>query len=144
MTKREITRRALQHQEMGPTPFYLSLLPPAEQKLIEYYGREDLYRAMGAYILEVGAKSEAMKTRQGDLWTDEFGVVFRDTGVNRGYLVASLLKEPSLKGYVFPDPMDPRKYDHLTARIEPHRDLFITCWGFDFFERAHFLRGFEA
>lgn len=150
MTRRETTRRALRHQETGHTPFYLSLLPPARQKLVEYYGREDLYRAMGAYILEVGAKSEAMKTRRGDLWTDEFGVVFRDRTdsagirVNRGYLVASPLKGPSLKGYAFPDPMDPRKYDHLTGQIEAHRDLFIACWGFDFFERAHFLRGFEA
>lgn len=143
MTRRDLTHQALRHEETDRLPYYLSLLPPTERLLREHLRVEDVYDAIGCYVRQESVRPPVLRTVQGDIWRDEWGVVWRNTEVDRGYLLEGPLKEPSLQGFRLPDPRDPRKYAHLDDSRAAHRDLFMVCWVGDLFERAHFLRGYE-
>ncbi|MEI7905475.1 MAG: uroporphyrinogen decarboxylase family protein, partial [Candidatus Firestonebacteria bacterium] len=55
-----------------------------------------------------------------------------------------LLKEPSLKGYNFPDPKAAWRYEGFNKELGLNKDLFCLCdIGFSLFERAWTLRGME-
>ena len=55
-----------------------------------------------------------------------------------------MLPEPTLRGYPFPDPLDPRFFADIPGRIASHGDRFrVFSIGFSLYERAWTLRGME-
>jgi uroporphyrinogen decarboxylase len=66
--------------------------------------------------------------------------VDKDIGVVQG----CVLPRPTLKGYAFPDPHDPRFFADIDGRIALYGDRFrVFQIGFSLWERAWTLRGIE-
>jgi len=112
--------------------------------LMEYYGVEDVDRAMENYILWLSWRpSPDFRGERlgGRLIRDEYGVIWNDLPENRGYVEHHPLKKSDLSGYRFPDSYAPGRFDGLEEQIATHEDMFLLAWVGDFFERAHFMRG---
>jgi uroporphyrinogen decarboxylase len=74
-----------------------------------------------------------------------FGVTWdRTVDKDIGMVEGCVLPEPTLKGYRFPDPRDPRFFRDIPAKIAKYPDRFRVFYvGFSLFERAWTLRGME-
>jgi uroporphyrinogen decarboxylase len=56
----------------------------------------------------------------------------------------TLLKEPTLRGYHFPDPLDSRFFEDIPGKISLYGNRFrLFAIGFSLFERAWTMRGME-
>jgi len=77
------------------------------------------------------------------MWRDEFGVVWdRTLDKDIGTPANCSLPEPTLDGFTFPDPHDPRRYAHYDQYCRDHANVFtLSDIGFSLFERAWTLRG---
>ena len=76
---------------------------------------------------------------------DVFGVVWdRSVDKDIGNVVGRVLPEPTLHGYSFPDPLDPRFFADIPARLQRYGDRFrVFQIGFSLYERAWTMRGME-
>jgi uroporphyrinogen decarboxylase len=76
---------------------------------------------------------------------DVFGVVWdRSIDKDIGNVEGCVLPRPSLEGYAFPDPRDPRFFADIPAKIARFPDRFrVFQIGFSLYERAWTLRGME-
>ncbi len=76
---------------------------------------------------------------------DVFGVVWdRSIDKDIGNVEGCVLPEPTLDGYTFPDPLDPRFFADIPDKIDRFGDRFrVFQIGFSLYERAWTLRGME-
>ena len=76
---------------------------------------------------------------------DVFGVVWdRSIDKDIGNVRGTVLPEPTMHGYAFPDPLDQRFFEDIPDRIEQYGDRFrVYSLGFSLYERAWTLRGME-
>lgn len=146
-TKKEAVRRALAFTEVRPVPYWIDFTPGACRKLAAHLGQDDLTAFLGNYAIDtfVNACHGALPADLvGDSWVDDFGVLWTGAGVDRGAPGGHPLgAAPSLKGYAFPDPADPRRFDQLEGFLAENADRFVVA-SVDFgllFERAWYLRG---
>jgi len=118
--------------------------PPA-QKLVEDHYRTDLQTALGLPMRMTGPASikplYAPPLQYGDTITDEFGVVWSTSEIDRGQPIESCLSEPSLAGYKFPDSEAAYRFADLADWCAAQRDGFRVIWVGDLWERATFMRG---
>ena len=146
MTPRELVLTALRHEETERCPYNLMLSPPAAERLAEHYGSEDLQGDLGLSLYLFGCAGKplyASPAPYGPTITDEFGVVWSTSDLDRGYPVQHPLAEATLRGYQFPNPLAPERW--ATAREQARRypeQLRLAVIG-DLWERAHFLRGLD-
>ncbi|QDU72995.1 uroporphyrinogen decarboxylase family protein [Mucisphaera calidilacus] len=145
MTKRDIVKQALQHQELPYTPWSYRFTVESADKLKKHYGNEDLLEATGGHILELGSDVGFFTQIDNDLYQDAFGVVWdRKVEKDIGFVRKEPLPEPTLDNYDFPDPHDPRFFEDIETRINSHPDCYrLYCIGFSLYERAWTLRGME-
>lgn len=146
MTKREIVKTVLRHEETDVVPYNLGFTRASARKLSEYFGTDDLDEKVGNYIATVVAKPpDAWQEVEPGYWQDEFGVVWdRTVDVDIGMPRTYILQDMQLDSYELPDPLDPRRYSHLPLECKQQKDRFILCaFGFALFERAWSLRGME-
>lgn len=115
---------------------------PFEQ-LQEYYGVEDLDPVLGNHILNLGSDIGFFKHLGGDLYQDVFKVVWdRSIDKDIGDVKNIVLPEPTLDGYEWPDPLDPRFFANINPEIEKKPDMFrLFQIGFSLYERAWTMRG---
>lgn len=115
---------------------------PFEQ-LQEYYGVQDLDPVLGNHILNLGSDIGFFKHLGGDLYQDVFKVVWdRSIDKDIGDVKNIVLEEPTLEGYEWPDPLDPRFFANINPEIERKPDLFrVFQIGFSLYERAWTMRG---
>ncbi|MDP2982203.1 MAG: uroporphyrinogen decarboxylase family protein [Candidatus Latescibacter sp.] len=145
MTKREIIKLVLDGKTPPYVPWSFSFTVEAGEKLVVYYGHDDLESDMGNHLLGLGKDIGIFEDIGGGCVRDVFGVVWdrridRDIGVVRG----RVLPAPTLAGYTFPDPADPRCFANIPEKIERFGDRFrVFQIGFSLFERAWTLRGME-
>jgi uroporphyrinogen decarboxylase len=80
-----------------------------------------------------------------DCLRDVFGVVWdRSVDKDIGIVTGCVLPEPTLAGYQFPDPLDPRFFADIPERIARHGDRFrVFQIGFSLYERAWTMRGMQ-
>lgn len=145
MGKREVVKMVLNGERPPYTPWSFEFTEEPLKLLQEYYGTEDLDVPLGNHILKMG-NTVNFFTREGENnYRDVFGVVWdRSIDKDIGNVISPILKEPTLKGYQFPNP----KADFLFSDIEPNitnkPDMFrVFQIGFSLFERAWTLRGME-
>ena len=105
MDKRTVVKRALEWQEIPYVPWNINFTIPALERLQAHYLGQDLEEVVDNHLLNIGYDLYFSEDIGHDCVRDHFGVVWdrsvdKDIGVVRG----QLLKEPSLKGYTFPDP----------------------------------------
>lgn len=147
MTPREIVYAALRHEETPSVPYNFMFSPPAAEKLRAYYGLDDLQAGLNIHLYFFGPKGKPLYASPdvyGPTITDEFGVVWATSHMDRGYPVRHPLTQPSLRGYTFPDPLRPARWEGIEEAAQRYRDQFHVAVIGDLWERAHFLRGLDA
>jgi len=144
ITPRERVWRAIRRQEPDRVPWHLGCTVPAREKLVAYYGTDDLDDLLGNHLAKYRPRApEGLQEVRPGFFRDDFGVVWnrtvdKDIGVVEDYL----LKRRSLEGYAFPDPHDPGRYEALPAFLAAHANRFrYVSVSFSLFERAWSLRG---
>lgn len=147
MTKRERVLTALRHEQPDRCPHNISLTQPAYEKLLNHFGgKERVAEALDNHIADAGLTPEgAWREVRPACWQDEFGVIW-DRTVDRdiGNVCNCMLPNPTLKGYRFPNPRDPRRTERMARHIERCQGRLVGIdIGFSLFERAWTLRGME-
>ena len=117
----------------------------ARTKLVEHYGANDMEDRFQNHLASLGS-SEGFFTDIGNSCVrDVFGVVWdRSVDKDIGVVKGSVLAEPTLRGYEFPDPLNPRFFEDIPEKITRFGDRFrVFNIGFSLYERAWTLRGME-
>ena len=145
MTKREIVRMALGGERPPYVPWSLGFTREARQQLQAYYGCDDIEAPLDNHLVKLGSDIGFFTQVDENLFRDVFGV-FWDRTIDKdiGNVRGCVLPEPTLRGYQFPDPLDPRFFRDIPARIKRFPDRFrVFQIGFSLYERAWTLRGLE-
>lgn len=145
MKKREVVEMVLDGKKPPYVPWSFKFTKEPYEMLQQYYGVEDLDIAVDNHFLLFG-NDAGMTVQVGEnLYQDYFGVVWdRSIDKDIGNVVGSLLPEPTLDNYSFPDPNDPRFFADIESSISAKPDLFrVFQIGFSLYERAWTLRGIE-
>jgi uroporphyrinogen decarboxylase len=126
-------------------PWSFSFTKEAREKLVKYYGNDDLQGVMHNHLLGLGNPIGFFEDLGDDHFRDVFGVVWdRSIDKDIGNVESPVLPEPTLDGYQFPDPLSPRFFDDIPTKIEKYPDCFrVFSIGFSLYERTWTLRGME-
>jgi len=126
-------------------PWSFSFTQEDRAKLVEHYGSEDLDSVLQNHILALGADIGFFDDLGDNRLMDGFGVVWdRSVDKDIGVVEKTVLPEPDMGGYEFPDPLDARFFADIPERIERHGDRFrVFQLGFSLYERAWTMRGME-
>ncbi len=145
MTKREIVKMVLDGHVPPYVPWSFGLTQEAKAKLQEHYGAADLENVLGNHLLKLGSDIGFFEELGDGRVRDVFGVVWdrrvdKDIGIPEG----CVLSNPTLAGYHFPDPLAPRFFADIPAKIERYGERFrVFQIGFSLYERAWTLRGMQ-
>lgn len=145
MTKREVIKTVLDGKKPPYVPWSFKFTAEPLKMLQEHYDVDDLDPVLGNHILNLGSDIGFFDEIEKDMFQDVFGVVWdrsvdKDIGIPRENIIAG----PSIEGYEFPDPLDPRFYANIEPEIEKKPELFrVFQIGFSLYERAWSLRGTE-
>lgn len=145
MQKRELVKRALNFQDTPYVPWHFKFTVEAREKVLNYLNGRDIEDYLQNHLLELGDDVGFFEDLGNNLYKDVFGVIWdRSIDKDIGNVQGSLLPEPSLKGYVFPNPRDKRYFKDIPDRIARYGDRFrLYALGFSLFERAWTMRGME-
>ena len=145
MSKRDVIRDVLDHKQPSYVPWSFGFTQEAKDKLYNHYGADaDLEEVVGNHLLKLGGEIGFFEDVGRDLVRDVFGVVWdRSIDKDIGDVRGCVLVRPTLKGYQFPDPEDPRYFADIPEKIIRYGDRFrVFQIGFSLWERAWTLRGF--
>ncbi len=145
MTKREVVKMVLDGKKPPYVPWSYKFTVEPKQVLQKHYGVEDLDPVLGNHIINLGDDYGFFDHLGGDLWRDVFGVVWdRSIDKDIGDVKGSVIAEPTMQGYTFPDPCDERIFKNVNSDIASKPDMFrVFQIGFSLYERAWTLRGIE-
>jgi uroporphyrinogen decarboxylase len=145
MTKREVIRLLLQGKKPPYVPWSMGFTEEARAKLQCHYGCQDLEEPLQNHLLKLGSDIGFFSPLSDNRVRDVFGVVWdRSVDHDIGNVEGCVLPEPTLAGYEFPDPLDPRFFAEIPAKIARFPDRFrVFQIGFSLYERAWTLRGME-
>ena len=145
MTKREVVREVLEGRRPPYVPWSFDFTKEARDALVAHLGTEDVDTAVGNHVLKLGRDIGIFEPLGNDLFRDNFGAVWdRSIDKDIGNVRGALLTRPSLEGFAFPDPRDPRLFEDIPDKLGRFPDrLSLFCVGFSLFERAWSLRGME-
>jgi uroporphyrinogen decarboxylase len=148
MNRKERVKAAMQHQKTDFIPYQMDCLSAAEKKLRTHFGEVDLSEVIGNHFSVVEPSYYSIfKTKDLDAnkFRDSFGALWElKPNEDIGSVIENPLKEPTLKGYEFPDPEKIMELDGIPEYIDKNKDKFIIgAIGFSLYERAWILRGIE-
>jgi uroporphyrinogen decarboxylase len=145
ISKREVVRKVLCHERPPYVPWSFGFTIEAKTKLQDHYNGDDLETALDNHLLKLGSDIGFFEALKNDRVQDVFGVKWdRSVDKDIGIVEGTVLSEPSLKGYEFPDPLDDRFFEDIHTKIESCGDRFrVFQLGFSLYERAWTLRGIE-
>ena len=145
MTRREVIKLVLEAKRPPYVPWNIGLTQEAREKLRQHFGQSDLEDALQNHFLRLGSDIGFFTDLGDDCVQDVFGVVWdRSIDKDIGSPKNCVLPKPTLKGYSFPDPLDPRFFADIPGRIEKSGHHFrVFQIGFSLWERAWTLRGWE-
>jgi uroporphyrinogen decarboxylase len=145
MTKHEVIRMVLEGQQPPYVPWSCGFSKEAKAKLRAYYSAVELEDALQNHLLKLGSDIGFFTDLGDDCFQDVFGVVWdRSIDKDIGTPKEVTLKEPTLTGYAFPDPLDARFFADIPAKIGGYGDRFrVFQIGFSLYERAWTLRGMQ-
>jgi uroporphyrinogen decarboxylase len=145
MEKREVVKRALSFKSIPYVPWHFKFTIEAKEKLLDYLRGRDIEEYLQNHILELGNDIGFFEYLGKNLYRDVFGVVWdRSIDKDIGNIRGSVLTQPTLKGYNFPDPLDERYFEDIPGKISAYGDRFrLFAIGFSLYERAWTLRGME-
>lgn len=145
MTKREVVRLVLEGERPPYVPWACGFTVEAEKKLQLYYGASELEKILHNHILKLGSDIGFFEKIGKNLLRDVFGVVWdRSIDKDIGNIKGCTLPKPTLSGYKFPDPLDPRYFKNIPLKIKEYGDRYrVFQIGFSLYERAWTLRGMQ-
>jgi uroporphyrinogen decarboxylase len=145
MPKRQIIRTILEGHIPPYVPWSFGFTKEARALLQAHYGPQVLEDILGNHLLKLGNGIGFFTDLGKDRVQDVFGVVWdRSIDKDIGNVEGSVLAQPSLKGYHFPDPLNPRFFMDIPGRIRQYGDRFrVFQIGFSLYERAWTLRGMQ-
>lgn len=145
MTKREVIRAVLEGQKPPYVPWSCGFTKEARAKLQSHFGLVELEDALQNHLLKLGSDIGFFTDMENNKVKDVFGVVWdRSIDKDIGNVEGCVLSVPTLKLYVFPDPLDRRFFDGIPERITQYNDCFrVFQIGFSLYERAWTLRGMQ-
>ena len=145
MTKREIIFKVLKGEIPPYTPWSFKFTQEPRELLENYFNTKDLDQVLDNHILNLGSDIGFFEEIEPNYFKDVFGVVWdRTIDKDIGNPNEAILKEASLNGYDFPNPLDHRFFENIESSILLKPDLFRAFQiGFSLFERAWSLRGME-
>jgi uroporphyrinogen decarboxylase len=146
MTKRDVVRLVFSGQKPPYVPWHCQFTQEPWAMLVKHFGGEDAAEAaIDNHILELGSAIGFFEDIGRDRFRDVFGVVWdRTVDKDIGIVEGCVLPEPTLNGYRLPNPLDPRFFADIPAKIAKYPDRFRVFYlGFSLFERAWTLRGME-
>ena len=147
MTRREAVIAALEHRDVRPVPWTISLTGQAADALRKAGKDEGLKNGFGSYITSsyYDGWPAPIPGRPG-YFKDDFGVVWnrngadKDIGVIDGFIVGS----PESSSYEFPRVDIDRFRNEIRTVLAKREDRFVFAgFGFTMFERAWTLMGME-
>jgi uroporphyrinogen decarboxylase len=145
VTKRDVIRLVLQGGRPPYVPWSMGFTVEAKFKLERHYGCGDIEVPVQNHLLKLGSDIGFFEELGGHRVRDVFGVIW-DRSIDRdiGNVEGCVLPEPTLAGYMFPDPLDRRFFADIPAKISQFPDRFrVFQIGFSLYERAWTLRGME-
>lgn len=145
LSRRDVVKMALRGEPVPYTPWSYRFTHEAVEKLAAHFGTPDFVETTGNHILELGSDIGFFDELGDNRFRDAFGVVWnRTVDKDIGIVEGTVLPEPTLRGYAFPDPRDERFFESIEKNIVRFPDRFRAyCIGFSLFERAWTLRGME-
>ncbi|PIV52212.1 MAG: uroporphyrinogen decarboxylase [Elusimicrobia bacterium CG_4_10_14_0_8_um_filter_37_32] len=146
MNRKERVKQALKFQETDIVPYYVDFTMPAYDKLAKYYNDQNFIDKIGNHFAFPTTRNLAgWKNLGNEKYQDEFGAIWNKTiDKDIGTVDNSMLPDPTLKNYIFPDPYKPGRFDGYEDFVQKNKDKFIVhAIGFSLFERAWTLRGME-
>lgn len=145
MTRREIIKLVLDGHKPPYTPWSFKFTLEAKNLLTDYYRTGDLDNVLCNHILNLGNDIGFFEPAGDDLYRDVFGAVWdRSIDKDIGNITGPVLREPTLRGYSFPDPADPRYFSDIEDSLKSKPYMFrLFQIGFSLYERAWTLRGME-
>ncbi len=145
MTKRDVIKLVLDGKKPPYVPWSFKFTQEPKEALEKYYGVDDLDPVLGNHILQLGSDIGFFENLGNNLYQDVFKVVWdRSIDKDIGDVKGCVLENPTLEGYTFPNPLDPRFFENIEPEIAKKPDMF-RCFqiGFSLYERAWTLRGIE-
>ena len=147
MTKRERVLSAVQHREPDKVPYFIQMTGQQQEKLAVYYKDPNFMDKLGNHLglrwISPGGYEEVSLGR----WRDGYGLIWDKTGIEKdiGELVNTVLPEPTLHGYTFPEVDDEGLRQDLDAFITsaPPDTCRLVSLGFAYYDRAWTMRGLE-
>jgi uroporphyrinogen decarboxylase len=145
MTRREIIKTVLDGKKPPYTPWSFKFTVEAKKMLEEHYKTEDLDNRLYNHVLMLGNDIGFFDYLGNNMYLDVFGAVWdRSIDKDIGNITGSVISEPTLTNYTFPDPLDKRIFADIDSSIKSHPDMFrLFEIGFSLYERAWTLRGME-
>lgn len=145
VSRRDVVKHVLAGGVPDYVPWSYRFTREAADKLITHYGHIDLLGATGGHIVELGSDVGLFEDLGSGRVRDVFGVEWdRSIDKDIGIVANQLLPEPTLAGYELPDPLDPRRFADIPAKLDRYGDRYrLFCIDFSLFERAWTLRGME-
>lgn len=145
MTKREVIQKLLKGEQPPYVPWSCGFTREAWAKLQDHFEATDLEDALQNHILKLGSDIGFFTDLGGDCFQDVFGVVWdRSIDKDIGTPKEVLLREPTLRDFSLPDPLDRRFFAEIPERIKKHGDRYrLFQIGFSLYERAWTLRGMQ-
>lgn len=145
MRKRDVIACVLNGNTPPYVPWSFSFTQEAHKTLAAHAGDRTLEDLLQNHLLGLGSGIGFFDALGEHRYRDVFGVVW-DRSIDRdiGNVEAPVLPRPTLSGYTFPDPHDPRFFADIPDRIAAHPDCYrVFEIGFSLYERAWTLRGLE-
>ncbi len=144
---RDWIKATIAHEQTEAVPYNATFCPPVISALQEHFGTDDIKEALGFPIRTlwcIGARPlYASPAEYGERTTDEFGVLWANSDIDRGTPVGPPLTEANLSGYTFPDPAAEDRFENLGRWCRDNKEHFTIIWVGDLWERATFMRGME-
>ncbi len=145
MTRRDVVRMVLEGKCPPYVPWSFGFTKEALEKLTQHFGTDALDDVLKPHILPLGSAIGFFEDIGNDRMRDVFGVVWdRSVDKDIGNVMGCVLPEPTLSGYSFPEPTDPRFFDGIDDAIERRGERFrVFQIGFSLYERAWTMRGMQ-
>ena len=145
MEKREVVRMVLEGKKPPYVPWSYKFTHEPEDVLKAHLGCEDLEKELDNHIVRVGSDIGFFEDLGADRYQDVFGVIWdRSVDKDIGVVENCLIPEPTMEGFEFPDPLDPRFFANIEEKLATYSDCFrVFELGFSLYERAWTLRGME-
>ncbi len=143
MNKRQVVRLVLDKKRPPYVPWNVGLTQEARETLARHFGSRNLEEALENHFLRLGNDIGFFADLGQNHFQDIFGVIWdrtvdHDIGIPRNVV----LPGPTLRGYHWPNPVDPRFFADIPGKIERFGDRFrVFQIGFSLWERAWAVRG---